>query len=306
MSAAPSPDAPGLVSWARLLFCSLIWGGAFMGMSLALADYGPLTVAAGRAAIGAAALLIIGALIGQGLSHVPGSRGWTFAAGLGLLNVALPFGFLTWGLQHVPSALAGVAMGAVPLMVLPLAALFSPGETITGRRVAGLLIGFVGLVVLIGPGAFDPATSTVETLARLSCLAATACYATGSIVTRRAPAMPPLTFTGATLAAAALVLTPLALIVEGPPSVTASTATLALVLVGLFPTGLAFYIRVAIIQTAGSVFMSTVAYIVPLWAVILGITIMGERLSPSLFVALALIIGGIALGQSRRRARTAA
>ena len=145
---------------------------------------------------------------------------------------------------------------------------------------------------------------------RIACVTATLCYAIGSILTRRALPMPPLTLTGGMLLLASALLVPLALAFEGLPDVTMSRATLALLFVGLLPTGLAFYLRVRIIQpsscmgrksaitqSAGMIFMSLVAYLVPFWAVLFGIAILGETAQPSLFAALTLILGGVAISQ---------
>lgn len=292
-----TPDAPGASNWITLLILSIVWGAAFMSMAVALEGYGPLTVAAGRTGIGALALLALGLALGQGLNTVPGRRGWTSVFWIGLCNVALPFSLLTWGLQYVPSAFAGVSMGAAPLFVLPLAILFSPGETADWRRVVGIIVGFTGVVVLVLPGGEIASGGENEMPGRLACVTATLCYGIGSILTRRAPAMPPIALAGGMLLVATAILAPLALIFEGLPDITASRATLALVFVGLLPTGIAFYLRVRIIQSAGMIFMSLVAYIVPVWAVIFGIFLMGEELHPSLHLAVILIGAGVAASQ---------
>lgn len=300
-----TPQAPGALNWTLLLATSMIWGTAFIGMALALDGFGPLTVAAGRTSIGALALLAIGAATGQHVGHVPGPRGWLFAFLIGMSSVAIPFSLLAWSLQHVPTAFAGVAMGAVPLILLPLAYIFSPEEGIGPRRIAGVAMGFVGLALLVGPGATASTGSPLETAGRIGCLLAASGYAIGSVLTRRAPKMPPATLTGAFLAAASVVMLPLALIVEGVPHSPGWGAVAALVYVGLFPTGLAYLARVRIITTAGSLFMSLVAYLVPVWAVLFAVTLMGEDLPPQLFVALALILAGIGLSQWRTLAALA-
>lgn len=296
---APSPDAPGALNWALILLLGVIWGAAFMGMSIALDGYGPFSVAAWRTVIAALILVILGQAIGQGLGRITGRRAWGFIAVLGLLNVAAPFALLAWAIQHIPSAFAGVAMGAVPLLVLPLVALFSPEEGIGPRRIAGVALGFVGLVLLVGQGAFDGTGSPAELAGRIACLTAAACYAAGSVTTRRAPPMPPIAFAAATLCAGVVFLLPLALAVEGWPADLSLRPSLGLLYVAALPTALAFFIRVQVITTAGSLFMSLTSYMVPVWAVIFGITLMGEALPPQLFVALGLILGGIALSQSR-------
>lgn len=290
-----SPDNPGLLNWLLILGLGVIWGTAFMGVSLALEGIGPWWVTAGRTGLAAVALAAFGPLIGQGLGTVRGARAWAFSWAIGVIAIALPFALLSWGLTQVPSAFAGVAMGAVPLLVLPLVAIFSPEEGIGPRRIAGVALGFAGLVLLVGPGALEDGTLP----GRLASVGAAACYAVGSILTRRAPPVPPVALAAATLVTASAVLVPLALVLEGLPRPTGPGPALAIVYVALLPTGLASIIRVRVITTAGSLFMSIVSYMVPVWAVIFGIVLMGETLPPQLFGALGLILAGILLSQWR-------
>lgn len=292
---APSPTRPGLKNWLLIIVLGMIWGTAFMGTSLALEGISLWWVAAGRLALAAAILLPIGAAMGQGLGTIRGARAWAFVTVIGVGSLALPLTLLAWGLGYVPSAFAGVAMGAVPLIVLPLVAIFSKDEGIGPRRVIGVCLGFIGLVLLVGPGAFDEGTFA----GRLACIGTAACYAVGSVLTRRAPKMPPVAFAGATLLMGALALVPLAWFLDGPPQVTQSSAAWALIYTALFPTGLAAIMRVRVITTAGSLFMSFTSYMVPLWAVLFGATIMGEALPSQLFWALGLILAGIGISQSR-------
>lgn len=303
MTPAAPPGPPGITNWALLLTTSVIWGSAFLGMTIALEGYPPLTVAAGRTGIGTLVLIALAAVLGQLSFEIPDARGILHLALTGLVNIAAPFALLTWGLQHVPSAFAGVTMGAVPIFLLPLVYLFSKEEGIGPRRIAGLVLGFVGLIVLVGPGAGTSTGSPLESWGRWACLGSAVCYAFGSILTRRAPAVPPVILATAMLGTATLVLVPLALIFEGVPDVSASRATTALIYIGVMPTAVAFFLRVYIIRNAGSIFMSLVSYIVPLWAVTFGIVLLGEKLSTSLFVGLALILMGIALSEWRNLVR---
>lgn len=291
----PSPTRPGLLNWLLIISLGIIWGTAFMGTALALEGLSLWWVAAGRLALAAAILVPIGALMGQGLGTIKGTRAWGFVSLIGLGALALPLTLLSWGLTQVPSAFAGVAMGAVPLIVLPLVAIFSRDEGIGPRRVIGVCLGFVGLVILVGPGAFDDGTFA----GRMACIATAACYAAGSVLTRRAPKMPPVAFAGATLLVGALAMVPIAWIIDGPPVLTQASAGWALLYTALFPTGLAAILRVRVITTAGSLFMSFTSYMVPIWAVLFGVTLMGETLPPQLFGALGLILLGIGISQSR-------
>lgn len=298
-NSGPSPDHPGLLNWLLILSLGVIWGGAFMGTAIALEGFAPWTVAAGRVAIATLVLAVVGAAMGQPIWRLGGPRAWGFATLIGVGAVALPFALLSWGLQHVPSAFAGVAMASVPLLLLPLVYLFSPEEGIGPRRILGVVLGCIGLVVLIGPRAFDPADSGLALWGQLACAATAMCYAVGSVLTRRAPKMPPIAFAGATMLTAAVALLPIMLWREGLPNALPLRPTLGLLGVAILPTALAGVMRVRIITTAGSLFMSITSYMVPIWAVIYGIVLMGEALPPQLFLALALILSGIAIAQSR-------
>lgn len=293
--AEASPGRPGLMNWLLILFLGVIWGTAFMGISLSLEGIGPWWVTAGRVGLAALALTALGPMLGQPIWALRGGTRWGYCAAIGLGAVALPFTLLSWGLTQVPSAFAGVAMGAVPLLVLPLVAVFSPEEGIGPRRIAGVALGFCGLVLLVGPGALSDGTLA----GRLACVGAAACYAVGSVLTRRAPAMPPLAFATGTLLVGAVVLVPVAWVLDGPPASESFDAGLALLYLALVPTGIAAIIRVRVITTAGSLFMSLTSYMVPIWATVFGVVVMQESLPPQLFWALALILAGIGLTQLR-------
>ena len=301
MSQTPSPEAPGLLNWVLVTLLGVIWGAAFMSVSVALEGFGPLSVAALRVSIAALALAAIGAAMGQGPGRLRTRREWGFAGVIGAVSVALPFTALAWGQQFVPSAYAGVVIGSVPLLVLPLVAIFSPEEGIGPRRVIGLLTGFAGLVVLFAPGAAGAEAPGQEMLlpGLAAFLLAACCYAAGSVLTRRAPRMPPVAFAAATLAVASALLLPLALAVEGWPRDWPALPTLALLYAALGPTALASVIRVRVITTAGSLFMSVTSYMVPIWSVVFGIALLGEALPPQLFTALGLTLLGIGIAQSR-------
>lgn len=290
-----SPTSPGLTNWGLIILLGVIWGTAFMGVTLALDGFGPWWVTAGRVAIGGVALWGVGTATGQGIGALRTARQWAFVVAIGLSSVALPFALVSWGLTQVPSAFAGVAIGAVPLLILPLVAVFSPEEGIGPRRVFGVSLGFCGLVILIGPGALEAGNLA----GRLAIVGAAFCYAVGSVLTRRAPPMPPIAFAAATLLVGALALVPIAVLIEGAPPSAGIGPIAALLYVAVFPTALASFIRVRVITSAGSLFMSLTSYMVPVWSVIFGVTLMGEDLPAQLFLALAVILLGIGISQSR-------
>lgn len=298
--AGPSPARPGARNWILVNLLGVVWGTSFLSIGIALETLPPLWVAAARTAIAAALLLLL--LPVFGLSPVPLIRPGMprFWIASGLFGLALPFSLLAWGQQHVPSAVAGVAMGSVPLLLVPLVYVFSPEEGIGPRRVAGLVLGFLGLALLIGPGAVAAGGGPLWTLGAIACICAALGYAVASVITRRSPAIPSLTFAAGTMFAAAATLVPLALIAEGIPDGVSSRSLVSALYLGILPTGVAVALRTMVIRSAGSLFMSMTSYLVPVWAVIFGIAIMDEALPPQLFYALVMILGGIACAQSRQ------
>jgi drug/metabolite transporter (DMT)-like permease len=188
-------------------------------------------------------------------------------------------------------------MAAVALITLPLAHLFIPGERMTLRRAAGFAIGFGGVLVLIGPGAFQGAGNPLETWGRLACLAAASCYAVSSIVMRRLPPIDPVGLSAVTLILGMAVVIPMALINHGPPRIPAAEGLLYVMLLGLVPTAGANLLRNLLIRSAGPVFMSLTNYMVPLWSVALGVLFLAEPLRASLLWAALLILIGVGLSQ---------
>lgn len=289
MVAKPTP-----ANWLSIFVLGLIWGGTFMVVAIALEGYGPLTVACARTTLGSAALLSLMLLLRRPLPDLTPRMG-RYLVSIGLLNTALPFALLSWGQQFVPSAFAGISMAALPLFILPLAHVFTD-EKLLLRNAIGVGLGFVGAVVLIGPGVLRLGTG-MEPLGQLACLGAALSYAVSSILTRRCPPIDPITMAALLLCVGAVALVPAMLLIEGVPTLTTSRATVAIIALGLLPTALAAWIRVATIRTAGSVFMTLVNYQVPLWSVLFGALILNEVLRFRFFAALALILLGLAVSQ---------
>ncbi len=290
---------PGLANWLQLCFLGLIWGASFLSITIALESVGPLSVAAIRLFLAAVVLVSASFLLGYGLPALGSKLLWLHVFGMAVFTNALPFALLGWGQQSVASAFAGVTMAAVPLLVLPLAFFFIPGERLTPFKVVGFVLGFLGVLTLIGWR--DILAADGETLAKLACVGAASCYAIGSIITRTAPPVHPIAFSAGGLLLATMISVPLALIFEGLPTEISPRSATALIYLGLGPTALATIILVRIIQSAGPSFMSLVNYQVPIWSVIFGALVLGEMVPASFLTALALILGGLALSQSGQR-----
>lgn len=274
------------------------WGGTFMVIELALRGITPFWLSAMRIAFAALLMLVIWMPRGARLFRVPAGRAdYVRLAFVSAFSTAVPFMFLSWGQQYTTSGFAGVSMAAVALIVLPLAHFLVPGERMTLRRTAGFLVGFAGVVLLIGGDAFASTGAALETAGRLACLATASCYAVSSIVMRRLPPVDPIGLSTVMLVVGAAIVVTCAFIAEGAPPLPDPATFGWLALLGLVPTAGANLIRVLVIRSAGPVFMSLTNYLVPLCAVLFGWLILSEPLPPSLIGAMALILGGVALSQ---------
>ncbi len=291
-----NPEITGK-SWAMVGALGLIWGSTFMVIEIALTGITPFWLSAGR--IGFAALLsaLVWAVTGGPLVPRGARLPWQSLLAIGALSTAVPFMAISWGQQFVTSGFAGVSMAAVALIVLPLAHFLVPGERLTRRKILGFVIGFLGVVVLMGPSAFASSGISGESAGRIAVLTAASCYALSSVLVRRLPPVDPIGLSAVLLMIGAAVVIPAAFLVEGPPPLPAPRILGIVALLGLIPTAAANFLRILVIRSAGPTFMSLTNYQVPLWSVFMGVLVLGEPANPSLFLALVLILAGVALSQ---------
>ena len=289
-----SVPTPTIWNWLSIATLGLIWGATFMVVAIALEGYGPLTVACARTTLGAVALLALMGILRRPLPEFS-PRMCKYLVVIGILNTALPFALLSWGQQYVPSAFAGISMAVLPLFVLPLAHVFTD-EKMSFRKTFGVVMGFFGAVVLVGPGVLRLGTGW-EPLGQLACIAASISYAVSSIMTRRCPPIDPLVMAALLLTVGSIPLIPAMLIIEGVPTMGDIRPTVAIIVLGLIPTAFAALIRVATIRSAGAIFMTLVNYQVPLWSMVFGVIVLNEVLPLRFFAALGLIMLGLLISQ---------
>ena len=295
-------DAPQITrtSWFMVALLAFIWGGTFLVTEVALTGITPFWLAASRIGFAAVVMGLIWALRGFPLFKTTPSTGHIVAMlFIGMASSAIPFSLLAWGQQYVTSGFAGVSMASVALIVLPLAHFMVPGERITLRKALGFLVGFCGVVILIGGQAFESTGTALEFPGRMACIGAAGCYALSSILMRRLPQVDAIGLATVLLIIGGSLAIPMALIVEGPPPAPSPKILLVLAFLGLVPTAAANFLRVLVVRSAGPVFMSLVNYQVPVWSVVLGALILSEPLPPSLIYAMALILAGLGLSQYR-------
>lgn len=309
----PAPTSgPATLDWGLLAALGLIWGAAFLGVEVALGSLPPLWVAAGRISLAALLLVAVAYLTGEGL---PGFRTaiqrriWLHCLGMGLFTNAIPFSLLSWGQQVVTSSFAGITMAVVPLFALPLSHFLIPGERLSLARVIGFLTGFSGVVLLVGGDRLFVPSGTGGSLmmltAQLACVGASCCYACGSIITRLCPPVGTLSFAAAGLLCASIAILPLAFFVHGVPSEVSLASWSGMVFLALLPTGLATILLTIIVRRAGPPFLALVNYQVPVWAVLIGVSILGEAIPGHFLMALVTILIGLAISQRLHRVKAA-
>jgi drug/metabolite transporter (DMT)-like permease len=293
----------GAKNWLRIFALGLIWGSSFMIIEVAITGFSALWVAAIRITVAALALSFASYATGHGLPKRTGPDArkiWLAAIGMGLFANVVPFSLLSWGQAHVTSSFAGVCMAAVPLIVLPMAHFFVVNDRLTPRKAAGFSIGFIGVFLLVGLDVLNATGSDLETLGRFACLAAAFSYASAGIITRRAPPVSHQSFSAAALTTASCVSLGLALWFDGIPRDIEWAPALATLYLGLFPTALATLLLVTVIREAGPSFLGLSNYQGPVWSVLFGALLLGEKMPQMLVPALALILIGVAVSQRWR------
>ena len=287
---------------ARFVLLAVAWGSTFLFIKIGDEALAPLQVSCGRLLIGTATLLAVLATRGGKLPSDRRTWGHLAVAGI-LLNVA-PFSLFAYGERHVSSVLAGIWNATVPLFTLPIAILWLADEHVTARRLAGLAVGFVGVLTVLGVWRGVGSTSLAG---NLLCLGAAASYGLGFPYTRRYLARRPegpMALATAQLMCATVEIAILTLLFTGAPHGVQAKHVLSILALGAIGTGLTFLLNYSLIRDVGATVTSTVAYVMPIVSTLLGIIALGEPLTWYEPVGAAVIVAGAIMAQSRRASRT--
>lgn len=280
--------------WVLLLALSAMWGSAFLFIKLGVSSVPPATLVASRIALGA--LILCVALRWRGLVLPPLGRAWLPFVVIALVGNSAPFFLISWGQQTVDSALAGILMAIMPLTTLLLAHFFVAGERMTFWRTSGFVIGFSGIVVLMGPAALAGLDGNI--VAELAVLGGAICYATNSVISRRVIKTDFLVASAAVMIVATLMTLPLALVIDRPWQLSpARDSVAAIIWLGIGPTALATILYFELIASAGPTFMSLVNYLTPVIAIVAGVLLLGEQPGATAYAGLGLILFGIAVSR---------
>lgn len=280
--------------WLILGFLALIWGGAFFFIGVAVRHVQPLTYVWLRLAIAAAAMWAYVHLKGERIG-LPRSA-WGSILLLALLNNALPFTLFGWGQTHIASGLASILNATTPIWGVLVAHFLTHDERMSPRKVAGVILGFGGVALMIGPSLLSSLGSAA--LAQLACVTASLSYALAAVWARRfrRQGISPLNVTLGQLTAGALFMFPLSMAVDRPwthafPPLTAWGAIAAL---ALLCTALGYVLYFRLIATSGATNALLVTLLVPPVAIVLGSLFLGEALASQDFIGLGLIALGLA------------
>ena len=284
-------DRMSIRNFAILLILSLIWGASFLFIKVAVATIPPFSVAFGRTALAAVLLYLV--LRSRGLRMPGWGPMWGTFLLMGFFNGAVPYTLITWAEIHIDSGLAAIINALMPLFTVLLAHLFTGDERLNRTKILGIVLGFLGVVALIGPAALKGLGKDV--LAQLAVMAAALCYAIAVIYGRRLKEVTPLMSATGQLTCAAFLTLPMSLVIDAPWELSPTLLSLgALACLSLLGTALAYILYYYLLARIGATNVSLVTYLLPISGVFWGAFLLGERLHWSAFLALGLILVGIA------------
>ncbi len=282
----------GVREWTLLLGLSILWGGSFFFVGVAVQELPPLTIVALRVGLAAVGLWVIALVLGLTPPRSP--RVWLAFLCMGTINNVIPFSLIVWGQTQIASGLASILNATTPLFTVVVATCLLSDERATPLKLVGVITGFCGVVVMIGlPASAQPA----PWLPQLAILAAALSYAFGGVYGRRFKTLgvhPILTAAGQ-VTASGLIMLPLAFWLEGAGALaTAGPGTWSAILgLALFSTSLAYIIYFRLLATAGATNLLLVTLLVPASAILLGVLFLNEALSVTQFAGLGLIALGL-------------
>ena len=298
MNAAPQRPMTAR-EWGLLALLSVVWGGSFLFVGVAVKELPPLTLVTLR--VGIAAAILWGSVPLLGPRPPRTLKAAAALIVLGFANNALPFSLIAWGQTHLPSGLASILNAATPLFTVLAAHVLTKEEKLSDLKLVGTVAGLAGVAALLGPDLLTGAGANFW--AELAVLAAAFSYALAAIFARRMPSLGlrPIDVAAGQSTAAALMLAPLALTVDRPWTLpTPGAATIGCVLaIAAFSTALAYVVYFRVLAGAGATNVLLVTLLVPATSVGLGALFLGERLTARQFLGYGLIAFGLAFIDGR-------
>jgi drug/metabolite transporter (DMT)-like permease len=290
---------PGAADYGLLFVLASLWGASFLLIKIAVDDVPPLTLTLLRLAFAAAVMWC--ALVLTGARLPTNRQAWKLIVAAATIGTVLPFILVSWGQSGIDSGLTAILMGVMPLITMVIAHFSLPDDKLNGAKLAGVLCGLIGIVVLMGPEKLLALGDGLKY--QLAIIGTATCFSIGAVLMRKwmgdasqvglATAIMSLSF---------LIMIPIVMIFEGLPSELPPLKPLtAIAVLGIVQTGFAQLFLFALVARQGPSFFSQINFIVPLMGVGWGAAILGERLPVAAFVALALILAGLAISRFGNR-----
>lgn len=282
-----------------LILLSILWGGSFFFIGIAVTELAPLTIVWFRVAL--AALTLWAVVFVAGIARPSDVRAWSALFTMGLLNNVLPFTLIVWSQTRIESGLASILNATLPMFTVLVAGLLLRDEQISTRKVAGVIVGLSGAIVMIGPAALGGLTSNV--LAQLAIILAAIIYSFAAVFGRRFRefGLHPVATAAGQVTASALILLPVMLIVDQPlrQALPGASVLLALLALAVLSTAFAYILYFKLLSSAGATNLSLVTLLIPVSAIGLGYFFLDERLQLMHLLGMVLIAIGLSLIDGR-------
>ena len=280
---------PKLIDYILLTLLALIWASAFFNIKVATYSFGPVTIAFLRVLFGAIPILLL--CYFKNIKIEAFSKDWHWFAMIGFINLVLPFFLIAYGVKSVQSNLAAILMATTPLSATVLSHFYTKNEKFNLIKTFGVLIGFFGVIFLFSDNLLINKSNFVSAL--LILLGST-CYVIGGLLTLKISKKKNENVTGSILIWATLILIPLVSFTEQPWQVIPRTDSLiSVIYLGVVPTGLAWLLRFRILKNNGLIFQAQVAYLIPIFGVILGYIFLKELITIKVLISLIAVSVGI-------------
>ena len=280
---------PKTIDYVLLTILALIWSSAFFNIKIATYSYGPVTIAFLRILFGA--IPVVGLCLFKKIKIEAFSKDWHWFALIGMVNLVIPFFLIAYGVQKVQSNLAAILMASTPLSATVLAHFFTSNEKINYKKIFGVLLGFSGIVFLFSDNIL---INDNNFLSALIIFFASTFYVIGGLLTLKMSNKKNENLTASILIWATIFLIPIAAYTEQPWNLNPSIeSTVSVIYLGIVATGFAWLLRFRILINNGLVFQAQVAYLIPIFGIILGYIFLKEVITPKVLVAVVAVIIGI-------------
>ncbi len=279
---------PKLLDYLLLTLLALIWASAFFNIKIATYSYGPITIAFFRILFGAIPVVLL--CLYKKIKIEAFSKDWFWFASIGTINLVIPFFLIAYGVQKVQSNLAAILMASTPLSATILAHFFTKKEKINLTKIIGILTGFFGIVMLFSDNIL---INNENFFYALMILFGSTFYVIGGLLTLKISKKKNENVTASILIWGSIVIFPITMIIEQPWNLSPRLdSTISLIYLGIFPTGIAWLLRFQILKRNGLVFQAQVAYLIPIFGVILGYIFLNEIITTKVLIALIAVIVG--------------